>query len=295
MQSRWWLMRCILPCLDEYGAKMTCGIYSIINNVTNKIYIGSSKNIEKRLYEHMRLLKNKRHPNIKLTRSAKKHGEESFYSKVELICDTENLLMYEQIFIDFYNSAIDGYNINKKAERGFSKEPLALSEEFFASRSKWQENGCRVATNAATGCGGVHVKRGGKQIGIHRLAYEFYVGEIPKGKSILRTCKNKRCINPEHLIISNRSEIAKHTFKTGRKHPRGNVKLTEENVKEIKMSNKPMLHLAKQFGVCEATIRKIKRGEIWKHVNIRLVAGENAAALEPFSIDPQPYPMRVWA
>ena len=30
-------------------------------------------------------------------------------------------------------------------------------------------------------------------------------------------------------------------------------------------------------------------------VNIRLVAGEDAAALEPFSIDPKPFPMRVWA
>jgi hypothetical protein len=29
-------------------------------------------------------------------------------------------------------------------------------------------------------------------------------------------------------------------------------------------------------------------------VNVRVVAGEDPAPLEPFSIDPQPYPMRVW-
>ena len=29
-------------------------------------------------------------------------------------------------------------------------------------------------------------------------------------------------------------------------------------------------------------------------INIRVVAGEDAEPLEPFSIDPQPYPMRVW-
>ena len=29
-------------------------------------------------------------------------------------------------------------------------------------------------------------------------------------------------------------------------------------------------------------------------VNVRVVAGENPEPLEPFSIDPQPYPMRVW-
>ena len=31
------------------------------------------------------------------------------------------------------------------------------------------------------------------------------------------------------------------------------------------------------------------------HVNVRLVGEEDATALTPFSIDPQPFPMRVWA
>jgi hypothetical protein len=64
---------------------------------------------------------------------------------------------------------------------------------------------------------------------------------------------------------------------------------------EIKMSNKPMLQLAKQFGVSDGTIRKIKLGKTWKHVNVRVVEGEDAEPLMPFSIDPQPYPMRIWA
>ena len=29
-------------------------------------------------------------------------------------------------------------------------------------------------------------------------------------------------------------------------------------------------------------------------VNVRVVGGENAEPLMPFSIDPEPYPMRVW-
>jgi len=29
-------------------------------------------------------------------------------------------------------------------------------------------------------------------------------------------------------------------------------------------------------------------------VNVRVVGNENSEPLEPFSIDPQPYPMRVW-
>jgi hypothetical protein len=30
-------------------------------------------------------------------------------------------------------------------------------------------------------------------------------------------------------------------------------------------------------------------------VNVRVVDGENAEPLMPFSIDPKPYPMRIWA
>lgn len=30
-------------------------------------------------------------------------------------------------------------------------------------------------------------------------------------------------------------------------------------------------------------------------VNVRLVGAEDADALMPFSVDPQPFPMRVWA
>ena len=29
-------------------------------------------------------------------------------------------------------------------------------------------------------------------------------------------------------------------------------------------------------------------------VNVRVIGGENAEPLMPFSIDPEPYPMRVW-
>jgi hypothetical protein len=30
-------------------------------------------------------------------------------------------------------------------------------------------------------------------------------------------------------------------------------------------------------------------------VNVRLVGEEDAAALTPYSVDPQPFPMRIWA
>jgi len=33
------------------------------------------------------------------------------------------------------------------------------------------------------------------------FAYEAYVGEIPKDKKVITSCKNIGCVNPKHLIL----------------------------------------------------------------------------------------------
>lgn len=39
----------------------------------------------------------------------------------------------------------------------------------------------------------------GKTTGVHRLAYEAYVGPIPEGLEIDHLCRVRRCVNPAHL------------------------------------------------------------------------------------------------
>lgn len=39
----------------------------------------------------------------------------------------------------------------------------------------------------------------GKRLLVHRIAYTLLVGEIPKGLTLDHLCRNKLCVNPDHL------------------------------------------------------------------------------------------------
>ena len=62
-----------------------------------------------------------RHPNRKLQYAWNKYGEENFELKVILWCDKKNLILYEQRFIDGYDTCENGYNLRPKAESSLGR------------------------------------------------------------------------------------------------------------------------------------------------------------------------------
>jgi group I intron endonuclease len=96
---------------------MTVGIYKIININNSKVYIGSSKNIEKRWKEHTYRLKYNAHHSSKLQRSYNRTENKSIF-KFEIIEETseEQLKEREQYYIDLYDSFNNGYNCCAEAD-----------------------------------------------------------------------------------------------------------------------------------------------------------------------------------
>jgi group I intron endonuclease len=99
-----------------------CGIYKLVNTATGQCYVGQSQRIQKRIKEHFRLLRHKKHPNSHLQLAYNKYGPECFKGEIEVECrDLEELDRLEESFLQggawFDEPAV--YNI-----ADFAKAPM---------------------------------------------------------------------------------------------------------------------------------------------------------------------------
>lgn len=119
----------------------------------------------------------------------------------------------------------------------------------------------------------------------HRMAYELFIGNIPKGMLVCHKCDNPSCINPEHLWLGTHHDNMQDMADKGR-HPnkkgiplsidnKGSkhvlAKLNEDSVKNIKIKLANGIKgsvLAREYNVVDQTIYEIKNGRNWKHVTI---------------------------
>jgi group I intron endonuclease len=97
---------------------MDCGIYKIENLSDNKIYIGSSVNINSRKYKHFWMLRKNIHDNNHLQNSYNKFGEKKFTFTILELCNIEDLIMLENKYINTYktDNSEFGYNLAKVNE-----------------------------------------------------------------------------------------------------------------------------------------------------------------------------------
>jgi hypothetical protein len=105
------------------------------------------------------------------------------------------------------------------------------------------------------------------------LAWKLFRSEIAPGLCVCHKCDVPACVNPDHLFLGTPADNAQDRREKGRS-PRGEkhalAKLTAEQVSRIKaMLAEDRLYLteiAQEFGVSQTTVRAIKAGRTWRHV-----------------------------
>ena len=97
---------------------MTTGIYKITNLVNNKVYIGASKNVEKRWSNH-------RNGRTAIAEDLQTFGLDNFKFEVLLECPEDMLCQWERDMICLYDSDDPEKGYNSKNDRPYS---LKVSE-----------------------------------------------------------------------------------------------------------------------------------------------------------------------
>jgi hypothetical protein len=111
------------------------------------------------------------------------------------------------------------------------------------------------------GYGQFHLNAVNIHTSAHRFSFLIQRGDIPKGMSIDHLCRNRKCVNPNHMEIVSSAENTRRGKGT---------KLSVNDVLEIRRRMAqypcPIPALAKEFGVSRALITMILQGHRWTDV-----------------------------
>lgn len=105
----------LVPEIYNTKIRIISGIYKITNVVNDKYYVGSSKDIYKRLEQHIRNLRLSKHCNQKLQHAWNKYSEQRFIFEIIEECEIQKLYEREQYYLDLN---VNGYNIGRTASGG---------------------------------------------------------------------------------------------------------------------------------------------------------------------------------
>ena len=146
---------------------------------------------------------------------------------------------------------------------------------FWAKVKKGNENECWNWQGALNSTGYGNISYQGVNVTAHRVAYSLSKGSIsvvaPEHGSnmfVLHTCDNRKCCNPNHLVLGTYSENQQQAYaRNRRRQPKGekhaNAKLTAKQASDIRVRcslGANQYDLAAEYDVSQSVISKITRG-----------------------------------
>ena len=138
----------------------------------------------------------------------------------------------------------------------------------FADSYSVDENGCWLWTRSLTAKGYGRFWDGAHVVAAHRFSYLHHNGNI--GARIVRhKCDTPRCVNPEHLELGTQAQnindaVERGRHATGAKH--ASSKITEDDVRAIRLSNATLRELSDRYGLSQGTLSMIRNRKTWRGV-----------------------------
>jgi hypothetical protein len=107
----------------------------------------------------------------------------------------------------------------------------------------------------------------------HRIAFELFVGRIPKGMCVCHRCDHPWCVRPDHLFLGTPADNMLDRNQKGRQargERCGKARLRAHDVIEIRRAwnakENNQKQLSRKFGVYPQTVWFIVHNKTWRHV-----------------------------
>lgn len=139
------------------------------------------------------------------------------------------------------------------------------------SKTTVLDNGCWMFTGGCGSRGYGNIWDNGKTRSAHIVAYEIHKGPVTDGLSVLHTCDNRWCVNPDHLFLGTQQDNINDMIHKGRDgfsgERNGRALLNKDSVLLIKHLLDTGEHsqqtIANAYKVSRSTIAAIKSGRNW--------------------------------
>lgn len=118
----------------------------------------------------------------------------------------------------------------------------------------------------------------GVNVSVRKVVYRIHKGVMPlKNRVVTTNCKNLQCVNPDLLVQFTKQQVVNRTAKRGgfsspsirmkvAEYKRSVSKLSQESVREIVASSDHPKALAEQYGISEAYVYMIRKGQFRREI-----------------------------
>lgn len=142
-------------------------------------------------------------------------------------------------------------------------------ERFWRYVNKLSDKECWNWTGGTARGYGAFSEHNRKQIMAPRYSYKMHYGAFNEELCVLHKCDNPLCVNPDHLFLGTLADNNRDAKEKGRNaigETPGNSKLKAEDIFAIRGDDRLLRIVAKEYGVREGQISRIKNRQGWGHI-----------------------------